>query len=176
MEHAGGAQPVQVVEQRGEGEAVETSGQRAPRASRGLARLRLLRGHLDLGLAQLPADHAHQVRQGHGLGEQRHGVQALRSLLVLGGRGEVREQDHRHVAGGLRQLADRLENGEAVAPGEHEVEQDQVRGTVAHARESALAVVLGGDLVALGLQGAGHHLAELPVVVDAEEAGPHEPS
>ena len=129
-----------------------------------------LRG-IGLGLPELARHDPHELVQRDGLGEQPDRVQALGPALVLRCGREAREQHHGHIAGRLGQGPDALQHREAIATREHQVQQDQIRRRVAHPVQGALAVVLRLHAVALGLQSLGHHLAELAIVVDAEETG-----
>ena len=170
VQHAGGAQPVEVVEQRRERELIEAAGEiRLGACGRGCGgtRRRLRRP------TELARHHREQRLERDGLAQQPGCPQRLGATRVLGRRRAARNQHDRQIAGRRRQGAQRLQHGEAIALGKHQVEQHEIRGGAADRLERELAVVGRRHPVAFAPQGLGQDLAEIPIVIDAEDASAH---
>src|SRR5437868_1801673 len=112
------------------------------------------------------ADRAVEVVGGEGLRQiaVRAGLEAAE--LIRGGR-QRREEDHRDLLGRLVR-PEVPEQGEAVLPRHHDVEDDHVRTLPEGGREAFLAVPGRDHLVPEARQGNAAHEADIWVVVDNE--------
>ena len=131
------------------------------------------RGRLLGGAAQLARHHREQRLERDGLAQQAGRAQRLGAAPILGRRRGARDQHHRDLAGGRRHRAQRLQHGEAVQLGKHQVEQHEIRGSAAEKSDGVLAVEGGRHAIAFAAQRLGQDLAEIPVVVDAEDGRAH---
>ena len=86
---------------------------------------------------------------------------------LVGHAGARRQQQDRHLPAARAQLA---QDGEPVAPRQHDVEDEQVVLALERAGESRLAVVRDVDLVVLGLQPALDEARHLLLVLDDQDA------
>ena len=114
---------------------------------------------------ELPGE---ELLQGDGLGEQRRRPQPRGALLVLRSRGAAGDDHDRRLARRAVEGADSLEDLEAVAPRQNQVEENQVRRIPGRQGEGFLAVEGGRHPIALPLEGLGEDLTEVAVVVDAD--------
>ena len=170
VERARRAQPVQVVEQRGERDALEIARRAAALARRRLARLA---GTSALGARDAARDHLEQPLERDRLREQVERLELVRRAArrsAVGVAGQHHDGQVAHLAVALAQLAEHLES---VAARQLQVEQHQVGQMLADDRERLGAVVAGADRVAFVGERFRDDLTQVPVVVDVEDAGGH---
>ena len=189
-ERAGRAKAVEVVEQRREVEVAELAFEcdrlrarglraRARDGGRGRARRRLRdRGPLALEDARrrvldVLLDERVQLVERDRLLDERRRARRARALLVAGRDARSGEEEDGDVAGGSAQRADALEDLEAVAPRELDVDQGEIEVVGRHRFERRQAVVPCLDPVALRAERLTDDRAQVRIRIDAEHPSRH---